>query len=325
MTSPNGVVSNEIFSEIEYDLLTIGNHELYVTEIAYETFANFSKTYGDRYLTSNVQIMNKESGNWEDIGQKYRYFHTKHGLRVMSFGVLFDFDGNSNVSKITFAEDMIKEKWFTDAVNFPEPIDLFLVIGHNPVRANATGSTLQTVRDAIREMRPDIPIQIFGGHQHIRDFTVYDEMSTGLASGRYCETLGWLAMTGIESPTFSGEMKPSGVPNPDRKAHMPPSKPAEGTKLARENKSTMRYARRYLDWNRLTFAYHAAHSQDADLDTRHGEHVTHDITDARKDLNISYTYGCAPRTYCISCQPFAPHDITDGHLHVCRRKTAEVP
>lgn len=32
------------------------------------------------------------------------------------------------------------------------------------------------------------PIQAFGGHTHIRDFTVYDSMSTGLESGRYCET-----------------------------------------------------------------------------------------------------------------------------------------
>lgn len=115
-TTPNGNVTNAIFENVDYDLLTIGklsipstspvpltrpgNHELYVTEIAYETFSNFSKVYGDKYLTSNVQISNPSTGAWEYIGKKYRYFTTEQGLRIMAFGVLFDFTGNSNVSKV---------------------------------------------------------------------------------------------------------------------------------------------------------------------------------------------------------------------------------
>jgi hypothetical protein len=100
----------------------------------------------------------------------------------MTFGVLYDFTGNSNVSKITKAADMIKQQWFLDAVNFSEPIDLFLVIGHNPIRGS--GSTLGQVHDTIRSMRPNVPIQGFGGHTHIRDFTVYDDKSTALESGK---------------------------------------------------------------------------------------------------------------------------------------------
>jgi len=78
-TSPNGLISNAIFENVDYDLLTIGNHELYVTEIAYETFSNFSRVYGDKYLTSNVQIISPKTGQFEYIGHKYRYFITEHG------------------------------------------------------------------------------------------------------------------------------------------------------------------------------------------------------------------------------------------------------
>jgi len=78
-TSPNGLISNTIFENVDYDLLTIGNHELYVTEIAYETFSNFSRVYGDKYLTSNVQIINPKTGQFEYIGYKYRYFTTEYG------------------------------------------------------------------------------------------------------------------------------------------------------------------------------------------------------------------------------------------------------
>lgn len=62
-TSPNGNISNAVFENIGYDLLTIGNHELYLTNIAYETFIQFSKHYGEKYMTSNVQILNNVTGN----------------------------------------------------------------------------------------------------------------------------------------------------------------------------------------------------------------------------------------------------------------------
>lgn len=94
-TDPNGLVSNIIFENIDYDLLTIGpipsppncidyligtgNHELISADIAYETVNGFSKVYGERYLTSNVQILNKATKKYEYIGQKYRYFTTRHG------------------------------------------------------------------------------------------------------------------------------------------------------------------------------------------------------------------------------------------------------
>ncbi|KAL1880429.1 hypothetical protein Plec18167_003833 [Paecilomyces lecythidis] len=312
-TDPNGVVSNNVFDVLDYDLLTIGNHELYVTDIAYETFANFSKHYGEKYLTSNVQIINKTTGAWEYIGNQYRYFTTKHGLRIMAFGVLFDFTGNSNVSRVTKAEDMVKEQWFIDAVNYKEPIDLFIVTGHNPVRNNTGDSTFKLVYQSIRKMRPDVPIQGFGGHQHVRDFVVFDELSTALAAGRYCETLGWFSMSGVKSPTFRGATYPKGVPNPSQKAVIVNGTAAENyaktevtqvQKRKDRNDTDLKYSRRYLDWNRLTFAYHAVGSQNNKFDTQQGLEVTNEITQDRKDLNITYVLGCAPQTYCVTCKPF---------------------
>jgi hypothetical protein len=102
----------------------------------------------------------------------------------MTFGVLYDFTGNSNVSKVIEAADMVQQQWFLDAVNYSEPIDLFLLIGHNPIRTTDYASTFGLLYSTIRAARPTVPIQAFGGHSHIRDFQVYDDMSTGLESGR---------------------------------------------------------------------------------------------------------------------------------------------
>ncbi|KAL6703600.1 hypothetical protein ACN47E_009460 [Coniothyrium glycines] len=308
-TTPNGNISNAILENVDYDLLTIGNHELYVTEIAYETFNNFSKVYGDKYLTSNVQIKNPATGQFEYIGSQYRYFTTEQGLRIMAFGVLFDFTGNSNVSKVIKAADMVKQPWFQQAVNYTKPIDLFVLIGHNPVRTTVSSSTFGTVFKAIRSVKPDTPVQAFGGHTHIRDFTVYDNKATGLESGRYCETLGWLAISGIESSTCKAKHKPKSVPNPTRSA-VPPK--ATGTVSAivvlptSTSISSLRYARRYLDWNRPTFSYHAEGSQRyTAFDTSKGVSITKDITGERQKLNLTSLYGCAPETYCQYCKPFA--------------------
>lgn len=311
-TTPNGVVSNSIFEELDYDVLTIGNHELYVTDVAYDTYLQFARYYGDRYVTSNVQIRNNATGNFEYIGEPYRYFQTRQGLRIMAFGVLFDFTGNTNLTRVIRAAEMVNQRWFLNAVNTTDPVDLFLVVGHNPARSTVASSTFGLIQSTIRRIRPNTPIQLFGGHNHIRDFYVYDSSSTGLGAGRYCETVGWLSMSGINSITFRGNMRPRGVPNPTRRAvrvatasgsaAMPSA--TNSTSSSNMSSSSLVYSRRYLDWNRLTFAYHATGSQDSTFDIRRGLRVTDEITEARQELNLTALYGCAPRTYCQSCVEF---------------------
>jgi hypothetical protein len=109
--------------------------------------------------------------------------------------------------------------------------------------------------------------------------------------GRYCETLGWLAITGIKSSTYHGNKYAPGHPSPTRKA-------VNGTK------APTRYARRYLDFNRKTFSYHAVGSQTKHFDTPKGLHITSEITSIRTKLNLTALYGCAPATYCMTCVPY---------------------
>lgn len=122
-------------------------------------------------------------------------------------------------------------------------------------------------------------------------------------------------MSGINSTNFKGNVNPRGVPNPTMKAVKvatstgsvsASSAPATSTPKISSPSPTILYSRRYLDWNRLTFAFHAAGSQDGGktFDYQGGEAVTAQITDARKKLNLTAVYGCAPATYCQSCKPF---------------------
>ena len=305
-TSPNGAASNLIFEKVDYDLLTIGNHELYISDIAYLTATQFATAYGEKYLTSNVQVFNNATRKYEYPGKQYRYFKTKKGLRIMAMGFLFDFGGNSNASKVIKAADAIKQPWFAQAVNYTKPIDLFVLMGHNSLR-NGSGQTLATIQTAIRKARPDVPIQLFGGHTHIRDFAVYDAGSTGLESGRSCETLGWVAVKGIKSKHYEGSQNPKGVPHPSRPAVKVNTTAVTPPAAFKD----LKYARRYLDWNRLTFAYHAVGSQSkTKFDMKKGIQTSKDLTLLRKQQNLTTLYGCAPQTWCISCAPFgSPNNI----------------
>lgn len=132
--------------------------------------------------------------------------------------------------------------------------------------------------NAIRAVRPDTPIQIFGGHSHIRDFAVYDDKTTALESGRYCETLGWFSMSGLQSSNYTGVQNPKGVPNPTMKAKNVGTSTASATLSTSTSASNLTYSRRYLDWNRLTFEYHAVGSQIKAFDTQKGVNVTSNIT-----------------------------------------------
>lgn len=111
------------------------------------------------------------------------------GLRVMAFGVIFDMKDNNKIIRITKASDLVQKQWFLEAVNYPEPIDIYVILGHNPTRqGRSTPSTFLPVQQAIRSLKPNVPIQIHGGHTHLRDFVVYDECTTALEAGMLIES-----------------------------------------------------------------------------------------------------------------------------------------
>lgn len=314
-TTPNGKVTNPIFENIDYDLLTPGNHELGAVDVAYNTFTEFAKVYGDRYLTSNIDICeNCQNGDpdekkWVSMGHRFRYFQTKQGLRIMAFGVILDgTNNNKDMTRIQPASEMIQEDWFQDAVN-RQDIDLFVVIGHNPVKPGIpkSESSFPLLMETLRKTRPEIPVQGFGGHTHRRDFHIYDNMSSAIESGKYCDTVGWISLDGIESQpkqtvTESPETE-SDPSNLDSLSTLSRTVASADASCNQTKDFDMQLTRRYLDWNRLTFAYHATGSQNLS-ETSHGVEVTQAITDGRNNLNLTFVYGCAPQTYCISCKPF---------------------
>ena len=75
ITSPNGLKSTPIFIKQDYDLLTIGNHELYLWENSKQEYETVVNHFQDKYVCSNVDIR-LDNGLFVPLGLKYKYFTT---------------------------------------------------------------------------------------------------------------------------------------------------------------------------------------------------------------------------------------------------------
>ena len=125
----------------------------------------------------------------------------RKGLRVQSYGVLFNFKLGARGITVQDPVSMAKEPWFIESLH-AGPVDVFVVAGHMPITGDNGG--WDAVLGAIRNLHPTTPVLMFGGHTHVRDCRVPDAYSMALESGRYLETVGWMSVRNITgSPVFS--------------------------------------------------------------------------------------------------------------------------
>ncbi|KAF8539721.1 Metallo-dependent phosphatase-like protein [Trichophaea hybrida] len=188
-SEPKGLYTRRILQQLDVDILTTGNHELYNGATALNEKLHMVSYFGDR--------------EWEPMANRSLKFTTESlRLNVMAFGFLFNFTGNYKNTRVKPVATVLKEKWFQEAIADTD-VDLFLVAAHIDVHT----LELQQIHDAIRAVQPETPIQFFGGHSHIRDFKVFDAKSTALESGRYFETAGFLSLDGLV-PKSRDDLKP---------------------------------------------------------------------------------------------------------------------
>jgi 2',3'-cyclic-nucleotide 2'-phosphodiesterase (5'-nucleotidase family) len=273
-TNPDGAISQLIFKHADLDIVTIGNHELYKDEIGEQELDVLATHFGERYLTSNVDIWDEESNEWKSIGGRYRVFTTKNqAYKVVAFGFLFDFNGYSPNTRVTLVEDAVEQDWFVKALEETD-VDVFLIAGHIPVRHFPE---FETIVNAIRKRHPTTPVQALGGHSHIRDYVMIDKWATALESGRFLETVGWASLTNIDR---------NGGPNED-----------------------LKFSRTYIDFNLNSLTHHSNTTKET-FSTTEGEVVSNSIEEYRDFLNLTEHLGCVPHSFYTNKAKYpGPHNI----------------
>lgn len=192
VTSPNGLYSTPIFIKQHFDLLTIGNHELYLWENLLMEYDEIVNAFPQQYISSNVEILINQT--LVPFGNKFKYFLTpKTNTKILAFGFLFDFNRSNKGTKVTPINEVIEQEWFIQTLeDHLHKTDLILIVTHVPI--SHYWPELYEFHLFIRKYYPSTTIQYFGGHSHIRDFVVFDKNATGLQSGRFCETVGWTSI-----------------------------------------------------------------------------------------------------------------------------------
>lgn len=266
---PGGVDAhdaNQFLKMLPYDVMAIGNHELYIYENALDMHQNFAPALKGRYLSSNVNItVPGPSGQNVSvpIGGRFSKFRTKFGRKITALGVLFDFDDNATGTTVQKVADMVNETWFKEAIR--EEPDVFLLVGHMPVARD----NWPLVFDAVRAIHPTTPILILGGHTHIRDCLQLDGRSMSLESGRYMETVGWMS-----------------------------------AKLDKKGSTKdLHISRRYLDTNRVTYEFHTR-TNEKSFDTSLGERISSGLQQLSARFNLDAQFGIAPQDYFRSSVPY---------------------
>ncbi|KAL1956683.1 hypothetical protein VTO42DRAFT_6933 [Malbranchea cinnamomea] len=272
-SNPKGLYTADIIKAQQIDVLSSGNHELYKKRTAEDEYYITVPNFHGNYLASNIDIYEPKSGDRVPLAPRYKKFTTKiQGIRIVAFGFLFDFTGNYNNTVVQPVEETIKEEWFQDAIRDRE-VDLFLVVGHVPVRSKEYDAIFK----AIRSQQWRTPIHFFGGHLHIRDYAKYDDMAYGLASGRFMETIGFASISGLS--TGKGEVVPS----------------------------SLSFSRRYIDNNLWSFYYHTG-TNETTFPTAEGQRVSEMITKARHDLKLDHVHGCSPKDLWMSRAKYPSDD-----------------
>ncbi|TPX10645.1 uncharacterized protein E0L32_008379 [Thyridium curvatum] len=275
-SSPKGKYTYDIFKEQDIDIICTGNHELYHRHTADAERDQTVPNFGGKYIASNLDYIEPNTGKQVPMAQRYTKFKTKNqNITIVAFGFLFDFTGNANNTVVKPVEGVVKEDWFQQAIR--EKPDIFVVIGHVGVQMDE----FKAIFDAIRTQNWFTPIAFFGGHAHVRDATKYDAKAFAMASGRYFETIGWMSVDGIDKKSKKGGDV--------------------------STQASVKFQRRYID-NNLLGLYHHTGLNETTFPTDHGRKVTDMIAKARKALDLDKTYGCAPQDYWMSRAPFPSNE-----------------
>lgn len=280
LTYPNGELSSKIFMMMDYDLITVGNHELYREEISQYEYENLVPRYGESFISTNVQYLN-DNDEWVVFGNNtHRYFETKvNKYKILSFSFMFDFKmGNRRVNVVPIAE-ILEQSWFLELVDdyaSNYEVDALVIFGHIPVAHDWI--ELSQLHNFFRSRFPSTYIQYFGGHSHIRDFSVLDDLSTALQSGRYCETVGFLSID-----DFPKECK-------------------------NESYVQNNIHRKYIDFNLHSFMHHSNRTILDKFNTEKGLFVSNELARYSKALLLDEVYGNVPHSYYISAADYTNRD-----------------
>lgn len=253
-----------------WDAVNLGNHELYHNEtVEYMTDSGFIHHWRGNYLTSNVDVIDSPDAhtqhqhfNYRPLGNRYTYLYgTYTNTAILTFGFLYNFEGNCHITRVRMVEQVVQEEWFQRVLK-KDNFHAILVLAHMDYRDVLVTVILNAIREIVGV---DIPVQFINGHSHVRGFQALDENAVSMEPGHFLDTVGFASFS---------------TPRPTM---------ADGT-----NQSSCLFQHVFLDAN-VKELQETAHIES--LSTPEGDALSAFIHETETELGLTGTIGCSPTTY----------------------------
>jgi len=184
-TPMHGTYIYPIIEGLPYTALAPGNHDLGQNPVIQYLYENFTKYWGERYVSTNVFY---NGSNQTVGGSRALKFKTPNGLRALVFGIIFDFNQAGTLARVQSIEDLVNSTFFADELKDLDDVDIVFAIGHYP----PGGSEQSLIFNAIREYAPEIPLIMLAGHSHQLFFNQTDDNSYIVQSDHYFYHIGYV-------------------------------------------------------------------------------------------------------------------------------------
>jgi len=114
-----------LLATMPFAIINLGNHELYHEETVEWIKNEFIPHWRGHYLTSNTlwQLTN------EPLGSRYVFLEGSHST-LLTFGFLYNFEGNARNTIVEKVEDVVQQPWFTSVLARTDAYDAILVMAH---------------------------------------------------------------------------------------------------------------------------------------------------------------------------------------------------
>ena len=245
-----------IIQQMPFSAVNIGNHELYHNQtMEYLRDSGFIDHWDGHYLTSNTFWTETQ----DHIGHPYTYLYGEHSnTKVLTFGFLYNFEGNCKITKVHKVQETIQQQWF-QSVLLQRDYDAILVLAH----IDYVDPLITVLHHSIRDLVGDeMPIQFLNGHSHRRGSHVYDTTCHAFEAGRFLDTVGFVSF-----PTYASVRKSASPGDLFRQV--------------------------YLDANKDRLAEAVGtHEKTAD-----GNSLTDFIHQQQHDMGLDRVLGCSNQTY----------------------------
>ena len=169
-----------LLQRVPWDVVTLGNHELYRSDVLETMLADLIPHWGDRFVTSNVH----HAGTKQSVGRRFRIVQ-----RVLCFGFLVQMSHPTPLVEIQLVQDAVQEDWFREVLlQTGDSFDSILVLAHMDAEDPDVIVLLQAIREFVGAT---LPVLFVTGHTHRRAYVEPDASSASFQAGHYLDTIGF--------------------------------------------------------------------------------------------------------------------------------------